>query len=328
MTPRQPLPRTVPLFHNETLDSFIHRLAAANHLPANQLLPLLQIRRTKKTPVKTLLEPLAAAAGARPEALELALPELLDPNAPEEPGTRGRPRTTLHTAVQRPACRRCTHAAGIPTPVTCWATHDHNICLRHRLWIGDGIARADEQIDISALPDTLHAHRHHRNLIARHGRRWVHNAYPPARKIYFNWLQDSADPFDLLKTARTLLTDGTGKKPSDDLALALVFHPQVVALTGLLAGREWERHTRSTGHILWLVEQITIRGILIGYAPKEQNDPLIRWVEEHFSLHKFVAFHRSQSIYDAFFPRETITPEQGEDGPQTRWSPFYPYYRC
>ncbi|MET7361968.1 TniQ family protein [Streptomyces sp. NPDC005562] len=330
MPPRQPLPRTVPLFHNETLDSFLHRLAAANHLPAQQLLPLLEIRRTKKTLANTLVEPLAAAAGVRQRALELALPEFLDADATDKPGAIGRPRSALHTAIQRPACRRCTHAAGITMTVTCWTTHDRNVCLRHRLWIGNGIANADEQVDISRLPDTLRAQRHHRNLMARHGRRWVRNAYPDARKMYFAWLQQSADPFDLLDIARRILADGTGNLPSPDLTLTMVFHPQVVTLAGLLAGREWERRAVATGHVAWLVEQITDRNILLGYVPKERTDPLIQWVERHFSTHKFVAFHRSPTIYDAFFPRETIPPprQPDETDAETRWSPFHPYYRC
>ncbi|MFF3127820.1 hypothetical protein ACFVRD_37255 [Streptomyces sp. NPDC057908] len=92
-------------------------------------------------------------------------------------------------------------------------THDRNVCLRHRLWIGDGITNADEQVDVSRLPDALQAQRHHRNLIARHGRRWVRSAYPDARKIYFTWLQSTADLFDLLDTASRLLATGTGKPP-------------------------------------------------------------------------------------------------------------------
>ncbi|MFJ1550052.1 hypothetical protein [Streptomyces sp. NPDC088246] len=246
---RPPLPHTVPLFHNETLDSFLHRVAAAD-----QLLPLLKIRRTKKTPVNTLLEPLAAAAGVRRRALELALPEFLDADAVDKPGTIGRPRSALRTAIQRPACRRCRYAAGITMPVTCWTTHDHNIRLRHHLWIGDGLTTADEQVDISRLPDTLRAQRHHRNLVARHGRRWVRNAYPDARKIYFTWPQQSADPFDLLDTARHILNDDTGTAPSPDLTLTVVFHPQVVTLAGLLAGQEWEHRAVATGHVTWLAE--------------------------------------------------------------------------
>ena len=329
MTPRQPLPRTVPLFHNETLDSFVHRLADANHLPSNQLLSLLEIRRTKKTPVNALLEPLAAAAGVRRDALQLALPEFLDPDAPDKPGAIGRPRASLRTAVQRPACRRCAHAAGITLPVTCWTSHDRNICLRHRLWIGDGITNADEQVDVSRLPDALKAQRHHRNLISRHGRRWVRSTYPDARKIYFTWLQSTADPFGLLDTAHRLLPDGAGNTPSNDLTLAMLFHPKVVALTGLLAGEQWERRAVATGHVAWLIEQITVRGILLGYVPEDRKDPLIQWVEQHFSLHKFAAFHRSRGIYDAFFPRETIAPSrhQEERAAETRWSPFYPHHR-
>ncbi|WP_128382204.1 TniQ family protein [Streptomyces cavernae] len=142
---RQPLPCTIPLFHNETLDSFLRRLATANHLPTDRLLPLLHIRRTTKTPANSLLEPLATAAGVHSAALELALPEFFDDDSPGRPGTFGRPRTTLRTAVQRPACRRCTHTAGITMPVTCWTTHERNICLRHRLWIGDGITNAEER---------------------------------------------------------------------------------------------------------------------------------------------------------------------------------------
>lgn len=320
MPPRQPLPRTIPLFHNETLDSFLHRLATANHLPVDQLLPLLKISRTKKTPANTLLQPLAIAAGVRQRALELALPEFLGTDATDQPGAIGRPRSDLHAAICRPACRRCTHAAGITMTVTCWTTHDRNVCLRHRLWIGDGIGNADEQVDVSRLPDTLRAQKHHRNLMARHGRRWVRNAYLNSQKIYFNWLQQSADPFDLLDTARRILADGTGNPPSPDLTLAMVFHPKVVALAGLLAGREWERHAAATGHVSWLVEQITVRDILLGYAPQDREDPLIQWVERHFSTHKFIAFHSSRMIYDTFFPRETIPPlhQRGNSDPERR----------
>lgn len=121
-----------------------------------------------------------------------------------------------------------------------------------------------------------------------------------------------------------------GNAPPPDLTLTMAFHPQVVRLAGLLAGREWERRAVGCGHVAWLIEQITVRNILLGYVPKERTDPLIQWVERHFSTHKFVAFHRSPMIYDAFFPRETIPPPRQPDeaDAETRWSPFHPYYRC
>ncbi|WP_225889073.1 TnsA-like heteromeric transposase endonuclease subunit [Streptomyces resistomycificus] len=89
--------------------------------------------------------------------------------------------------------------------------------------------------------------------------------------------------------ARRILTDGTGKPPSHDLTLTMVFHSQVVALTGLLAGREWERRAVATGHVTWLIEQVTAR------IP----------------------------------PRNHPAPRQpGEADAETRWSPIYPYCRC
>jgi hypothetical protein len=164
-------------------------------------------------------------------------------------------------------------------------------------------------------------------LITRHGRRWARIAYRNARKIYFSWMQETADPFDVLDTARRILPDGTGKPPSRDLTFSMVFHPQVVALTGLLASQEWERHAVSTGHVAWLVEQITDRNILIGYIPKERTDPLIQSVEQYFSLHRFIAFHRSRRIDDAFFPREVVAPPRApwDTGAETRRSFVTPY---
>ncbi|WP_217554594.1 hypothetical protein [Streptomyces sp. GbtcB6] len=45
--------------------------------------------------------------------------------------------------------------------------------------------------------------------------------------------------------------------PSSDLTPTMVFDPQVATLAGLLASRKWEQHAVATGHVTWLVEQIT-----------------------------------------------------------------------
>lgn len=109
----------------------------------------------------------------RHRTLELALPEYLDADsdadfadseAVEMPGTVGRARSAPHTAIQRSACRRLLHTAGSVMTVTCWTTHDRNVCLP---------------------------------------------ACPDARKTYFAWLRESADPFDPLNSARRILSDRT-----------------------------------------------------------------------------------------------------------------------
>ncbi|GAA3084847.1 hypothetical protein GCM10010449_05780 [Streptomyces rectiviolaceus] len=49
---------------------------------------------------------------------------------------------------------------------------------------------------------------------------------------------DAVGDLGLGRAQRRVLTDGTGKRPSPDLTLTMVFHAQVVTLAGRLAGRE------------------------------------------------------------------------------------------
>ena len=173
--------------------------------------------------------------------------------------------------LQRPACRRCVHAAGIEGFVNCWTTHDRNVCLRHQLWIGQGCPQPDDQVDISILPSTSRAHRHHRNLISRLGRRWVSNAFPDARNIFLSWITGhSADPFGDQATARSRLVGEAGRPADSQTADGILFHPQIVSLTGLLASPIWEAKTVQSGDISWLVREITYRDILVGYVKRRQ----------------------------------------------------------
>lgn len=184
-----------------------------------------------------------------------------------------------------------------------------------------------EQIDINVPPESLRAQRHHRNLMARQGRRWVRSAYSDAREIFLSWMEDSADPFGDLEIARAVLRDGVGRQPSRDTLLTLLFHPQIIDLAGLLASPEWERRAFATGSTIWLIKQVTLRGILIGYLPKDRQDPLVTWVEQHVSFHKFAAIH-GMGLYNVLFPRETIhLPKQyGQPGSDIRASPIHPHW--
>lgn len=84
----------------------------------------------------------------------------------------------------------------------------------------------------------------------------------------------------------------------------MLFHPQIVTLTGLLANAEWIRRAMESGHVGWLAREVTQRDILVGYWPKE-NDPLIQWVEAHLMHHRFAAAH-GYKFYDVLFPEETV----------------------
>jgi hypothetical protein len=162
--PPRPLPRTVTPVAGEYHLDYIARLADANHLEFAELTAALD-----DSAAITLHGPggwkqheqerLAAAAGqplARIARLYWPDPRhlLRDPEGF---------RQTL-----RPACRRCTARYGIPWPVACHLPPHLTVCRRHRLWTGPSARTHDGQLDVSGLPEILHAQRHHRYLAQTH----------------------------------------------------------------------------------------------------------------------------------------------------------------
>ncbi|KPI19739.1 hypothetical protein OV450_7842, partial [Actinobacteria bacterium OV450] len=255
--------------------------------------------------ITALIEPLSIVTGFAESVLCLALPEFGPGPVTDAPGHFGRPLAQSRRSRERPACRRCVQAAGIRGPVSCWVTHEQNVCLRHQLWIGEDCTEADDQIDISVLPSTSRAQRHHRNLITRHGRRWVRDAFSGARSAYIDLIENHvADPFGIIAEAQFHLRDVEGQPAPPPTLLNMLFHPQIVTLTGLLANAEWIRRVTGSGHVGWLAREVTRRDILVGYSPKE-NDPLIQWVEAHLLHHRFAAAH-DYKFYDVLFPEETV----------------------
>jgi hypothetical protein len=190
---RSPLPRQVTPVHNETLDSFLHRLAAANHMSRHALVEYLgpHIRRASmpRTPGAFAARPrtdsavtvLAQVTGIIPARLSWALPELAT-NATD----RGQPRNvhTMRQAVlvasQRLACRRCMAAKNISIPVLVWMHRDQQVCIRHALWIGYGVTQVAEQVDLRDTPEIIRAGLRHHRLTTRFGRPAVEDCFDDA----------------------------------------------------------------------------------------------------------------------------------------------------
>jgi hypothetical protein len=62
------------------------------------------------------------------------------------------------------ACRRCTARRGIAGPVACRLPPHLTVCRRHRLWTGPAARTHAGQLDVSQLPEILHAQRQHAAL--------------------------------------------------------------------------------------------------------------------------------------------------------------------
>lgn len=325
MPPNRRLPCTVRPFHNETVESFITRLARANHLRVDELRNHLGVRVLKKTPVTALLEPLSAVSGYPASALRLAMPEFITAKYTDEPGLLERPLTSRPRSLTRPACRRCAHAAGITTAVECWVTHDQNVCLRHRLWIGTGCQSPQDQADLRRLPRVCLAQRHHRNLLARHGRRWVHERFREAQTIYLKWYdqREFASQKEVIRRMIALASATRGPL-AKNVILPAIFHPEIVALTGLLASDWWERRLFAwRSGLRRFTAEITRRGALVGYELEETDDPLYQWIRDRIALHKFTSYYPRS--YGALHPEETTRPAENRASRDFRLIPLPPY---
>lgn len=153
--PQQPLPKPVAPFRNETVLSYVARLAHANHLSTAQL------RRYVAGTAHSHPHPdwLAVACGLPERVLRARL--------------RGFPaneRNYLNqTTSFRPLCRLCMARRGVHEPVYCTVAPHITACQRHQLWIGPLAHSLDDQKSLRHKPRVLAAARVHTRLVHRYG---------------------------------------------------------------------------------------------------------------------------------------------------------------
>ncbi len=72
--------------------------------------------------------------------------------------------------ILRWACRRCVIArTGAALPAQIWAPVHDNVCIRHRLWVGQHVHAPEEQLDLSRTPDVVRAQQKYWRLRRCHG---------------------------------------------------------------------------------------------------------------------------------------------------------------
>jgi hypothetical protein len=283
-----PLPRTVSPILNETVDSYIWRLARANHLNPDDLRSHLGAERGE--PIGA--DRLAAVSGAPVQSLRYAMLELCDPGDLASMNVDHRPRPGR---VQQAGCRRCAASQGVVDTtgrMKVWARHEDVVCLRHRHW-----AAADKvSLDLARHPEIVQANRVHRRLIRRHGRIAVQLAYQDAVAICQRWIdtRNYDDPFD----QRMDLFLGTDWKfATNNAAYRASFYPEVAHLTRLLSSPYWTS----------LILNDHVRRDIAG-AARSADGQLLTWEDAMFTRH-FAMRLRSPGI-DRFVAeaKRTIKP--------------------
>ena len=270
------LPRFVAPCRDETISSYLARLAAANRLDPAALRTLLAGSDRKDAAVP--LVRLAAVTGMPQAALAHAMPQICTPA--ELPGLHiaGRPRARDGWSFA--ACRHCT--AG--RPVTRWALHDDVVCGRHRRWISQDQA----QPDLTAQLEILTAHRRHRRLIRRHGRDTVMRAFRDARYICLSWRLDGIPDDGYARRMEIFHGPGRRDRDNDEIQTSdAAAYPQAVALTRLLASPCWRERILGKDR-LWPeefeaeVRRAVAPGYIWGIYPRtrwrrDRDDPLLEW---------------------------------------------------
>lgn len=264
-TPRR-LPVWVPLVRAETFDSYVARLAAANHLDPGQLRAHLGMR-TRRAPPD--LDRLAAITGHPAHQLTRVVAGARPP-----PG-----RSRLAPLTGRIACRRCVARRGITVDVYC-ADVDQRVCRRHRRWLGGPLDNTVYQYDLTALPEVLHTQRRHYRLLHRHGTDHGRIAIYWAGGIVERWTQrgDWA-AHRQRRLAAHRAAHPTSPEPNASL-LAMANYPEIVTLAGVLASPHWSAIAGSNDKRDRLPFELEVARRLgiprIGFLP---TDPLVDWQE-------------------------------------------------
>ncbi len=232
--------------HGETIGSYLHRLADANHTTVTTLAVVLgHGRRYQRADDTTdgwppeALPRLAALTSRTIPALLHALPALraLDTTNPDIP-----PGSEQHHVI-RLACRLCAARLGIHNLVLRRTADHEHLCPSHRRWL-----TGSDQLDVSPLPDVLRAHRHHHRIQRRHGRRGTSPAYPEAARLTLQWFRTSSPPelhhrWNQRLAALPTEPFGDPHRPSDQ-RVELATYPESVILTSLLTSTHWRHHDR------------------------------------------------------------------------------------
>ena len=265
-------PRRLPVrpgpMHNETVFSYVGRLADANHLSWARMRAFLAKPSDADPRAPIVPDRIAAATGYSLLGLAQALPELRWQTVDR---WRFHPRPL-------PACPGCYQGL----PVVRFLDSDILICCRHQRWIGPPDNRPGRQhIDLSALPDVIAAQARHRNLRRRHGYITMGLAWGDALRIHLRWAQRGEHGQHSRRRLDALAHDPRHKIQLGDDAFHASIYPETVALASLLASAHWQHTAQAYAkeRMMTFFAEAARRIGSPNYTPYYASDPLGLWVD-------------------------------------------------
>lgn len=248
----------------ETLDSYLSRLAAANHLDSHDLRIHLGTCTRSRPPE---LEHLSAMTGHSSQRLASVLADACPP-----PG-----RSRLSALQGRLACRHCTASRGISQSVWC-VRLDQRLCRRHRRWLGGLTESTTHQHDLAPLPDVVHAQRRHYRLLQRHGDQAGRNGIYWATNVVDGWAERGEWP-EHRERRLARLQINPDREPDASLRRMLSY-PEAVTLANLFVNESWRiiaSADRKRDRLRF--DREVARRLDLAPTGFDVSDPLICWQE-------------------------------------------------
>jgi len=265
---------------DETIGSFIHRLARANHIRDQELVEYLnpEMAGLSRRRFKVSLDAVAAVSGIDAVHLAYALPDLRSQFVMQDSlHVLGRP-IAGNPNKARLACRRCVAAKNITTRVRIWARHDQNVCPRHQLWISEGVRDYEDQADVADFPEITRAQLRHRDLIRRHGHRRIRNFYGVAQEVV-DWSSNLPSPTARWERKQLFFSRANVKSLPWSYDYAS-YYPEVVGVLSVLASPYWRRIALSDdlAEQERFYRQVADNGLTNGKPSR--NRPLADWLQD------------------------------------------------
>ncbi|GAA3427768.1 hypothetical protein GCM10018953_49510 [Streptosporangium nondiastaticum] len=272
--PQRPLP-------GESINSFLRRLAAVNHIDSGVLLAdlageiCLTDHRWEDSELDLddqAMTRLATRSGNPPTSLRHAL-RSIPPRHGRILGGKHGPRWLKWRAGHRPvrACPGCLAMRSTHPHAFVYLDPHRLLCSRHGYWLA-APAHAERPFPLMRLPEVVHAHRHHLRFRRRH-RDNADAAVSQARVLINrihargNYLRERWDyRASLLGASRA------------SMVTALITYPEVIALAEFVAPRRLTRP--ATADVTAALEELG-RRLGAPYPPNPpSSDPVLHWLRQ------------------------------------------------
>lgn len=268
------LPIAVAPARQETVASYLNRLAALHGLPPREIWDQVSTRRPGTTRRDVATDRLAAVSGRHAQHLAHAMPELSDPT----------PDWTAWRHQTQPGCPRCDarHEGG---QVTRLLPHHRYVCTRHSYWIGPPDAGQPATPLGWQLADIVSAQRRHLRLVRRHGFASAYDAVLTGFLICGHlWGDQPQTPVDAWHRwtlrAEVLIPASVGPGEFSASRLFAAIYPEAIDLAALIAPPAW-RHLAAgdAGQQQRFITEIGLRLGRPDYQPLEGGDAVAYWMK-------------------------------------------------